>query len=533
MFHQLADNGMLVSQFLFYDNKQGRENLKFYTMIFDKLKEAGIDIKYDWASVTRPVVEESEGTEEQTDLRGDQAKKAVEKLTGEIVLYVSAVRVKGQKITIPIEVVPDKISDVIIYIKEGKDQYSYTFYQVLYEIVGNGILSVDSRISDNEEQSENGAGASKEGLPAGHAGSAIVNPGDIDFDVKRMNEESVALSGAGANERAGAQENNTQDWLQISANEEVSFPGILQIIDKVKQGEKISDDEKKKLFSFRFSRGLESLERAGYENVDGVWLDSLLPLAAKEVVKKNAKFALLSGIDFVEVYINPGFYQPGAFLRVVKKGKEVGVCYLPVKDGPGNIINHEQYMSTLFHEAGHAFWQHKLGDAYKQIFRLKLGNRRAPADSAHAELTYALGEPSTGAEPREESFADYFSFAASGHWEWIPDDLRSFFKDLLMQEGIIELQTNKTSEKSDKDGTQSAIAETPGGIDLTPANLELQRQGMGITPFDLSNQGMENIEIDGLFPVIINVMPVTNLPLLFGASAEDTTGPAKELSLAN
>ncbi|VAX35516.1 hypothetical protein MNBD_UNCLBAC01-1880, partial [hydrothermal vent metagenome] len=60
-----------------------------------------------------------------------------------------------------------------------------------------------------------------------------------------------------------------------------------------------------------------------------------------------------------------------------------------------------------------------------------------------------------------------------------------------------------------------------GGIDFNPNNLNLQikRDGKGIAlPMDM--QDIENINIQGLFPVIINITPVINLQLL-GLSKSD------------
>ena len=78
-----------------------------------------------------------------------------------------------------------------------------------------------------------------------------------------------------------------------------------------------------------------------------------------------------------------------------------------------------------------------------------------------------------------------------------------------------------------------------GGIDLNPALLDLQikRDGNGV-PLPLPMQPIENMHIEGFLPVIINVTPVTNLPLLLGLADTqpdtDETTPAmkaRELEL--
>jgi hypothetical protein len=54
-----------------------------------------------------------------------------------------------------------------------------------------------------------------------------------------------------------------------------------------------------------------------------------------------------------------------------------------------------------------------------------------------------------------------------------------------------------------------------GGIDFNAANLNLQikRDGKGV-PLPISQQNLENIHIDGLIPVILNIKPVLETPLL-------------------
>ncbi|MBZ0165961.1 MAG: hypothetical protein K8I00_04070, partial [Candidatus Omnitrophica bacterium] len=56
-----------------------------------------------------------------------------------------------------------------------------------------------------------------------------------------------------------------------------------------------------------------------------------------------------------------------------------------------------------------------------------------------------------------------------------------------------------------------------GGIDLTPNNLniEVRRDPKGV-PVPLSPQQILDVNIDGLYPVIINTIPITNVPLLLG-----------------
>ncbi|MBF0384700.1 MAG: phosphopyruvate hydratase [Candidatus Omnitrophica bacterium] len=56
-----------------------------------------------------------------------------------------------------------------------------------------------------------------------------------------------------------------------------------------------------------------------------------------------------------------------------------------------------------------------------------------------------------------------------------------------------------------------------GGINLNPALLDMQikRDGNGV-PLPINMQQIQNMQIEGFIPVIINIMPVQNLPLLLG-----------------
>jgi len=65
----------------------------------------------------------------------------------------------------------------------------------------------------------------------------------------------------------------------------------------------------------------------------------------------------------------------------------------------------------------------------------------------------------------------------------------------------------------------SSPVEAPGGIDLNPNNIDIQIQGNGIDfNIPLDSIQFQNVNFDGLVPVIINVLPVTNLNLLLGKS---------------
>lgn len=81
-------------------------------------------------------------------------------------------------------------------------------------------------------------------------------------------------------------------------------------------------------------------------------------------------------------------------------------------------------------------------------------------------------------------------------------------------------------------GAVNPTAAAPGGIDFDPTNMNLQikRNGKGV-PLSLPQQNLDQIYIPGLFPVIINIMPIhaENLPIILGQAPKE---PAKEPELA-
>ena len=88
-------------------------------------------------------------------------------------------------------------------------------------------------------------------------------------------------------------------------------------------------------------------------------------------------------------------------------------------------------------------------------------------------------------------------------------------------------QAFDSGSKGEKFGFQSDDADLPekkpGGIDFNPANLNMriQRDDAGM-PLPWDFQTINNLQIEGLTPVIINVVPITNLPLLLGQKSESS-----------
>ena len=77
----------------------------------------------------------------------------------------------------------------------------------------------------------------------------------------------------------------------------------------------------------------------------------------------------------------------------------------------------------------------------------------------------------------------------------------------------------KAGDKDPAAVTGSKLKVVDGGIDLNSDRMDLQRTGQrshldwGMSPADL-----ENVQINGLVPVIIQITPVQDLPVLLGVS---------------
>ena len=59
-----------------------------------------------------------------------------------------------------------------------------------------------------------------------------------------------------------------------------------------------------------------------------------------------------------------------------------------------------------------------------------------------------------------------------------------------------------------------------GGINLNPSllNLQIKRDDQGV-PLPFSDQPLKQMNIEGFYPVIINIQPLNSLPLLLGVDA--------------
>ncbi|MDP8266189.1 MAG: hypothetical protein P9M07_04510 [Candidatus Aceula meridiana] len=84
-----------------------------------------------------------------------------------------------------------------------------------------------------------------------------------------------------------------------------------------------------------------------------------------------------------------------------------------------------------------------------------------------------------------------------------------FIKELVGPNGFFDFSDDKE------------LSSSPGGIDLgaDTLDIDIQSEGHGFE-FNLDATSSSNIEINGLYPVIISVTPVVNLPVFLGAVQE-------------
>ena len=96
--------------------------------------------------------------------------------------------------------------------------------------------------------------------------------------------------------------------------------------------------------------------------------------------------------------------------------------------------------------------------------------------------------------------------------------INSFKTDL---DNMSEFETLKFESPTDAAMTPEEV----GGIDFNPENLKmnLKKDGAGVQFAPVSDQAIQGMNINGFVPVIINVVPATNLPFLLGIKKEENT----------
>jgi hypothetical protein len=100
-------------------------------------------------------------------------------------------------------------------------------------------------------------------------------------------------------------------------------------------------------------------------------------------------------------------------------------------------------------------------------------------------------------------------------------------------------ELNNANNNSDKTASspvnnKETSVQPPGGIDFNPRwlEMEIRRDGNGV-PLPIESQPIEQfrMQIQGVIPVIINITPVTNLPMLLGIATPDLPKQQTETDL--
>jgi len=139
-----------------------------------------------------------------------------------------------------------------------------------------------------------------------------------------------------------------------------------------------------------------------------------------------------------------------------------------------NVIRRISYHETMFHQLTRDTFEEKLNRALEQDIKLTIIDITLPVD-------------------KEKRFENM---------------------DILLSE--IMAEAGQSSSPVERDDI--------GGIDMNPNNLNLQTQGGRFDlKLPLNSIDLQNIRIDGFTPVIINVTPLTNLPLLLGLVDDEDT----------
>jgi len=145
------------------------------------------------------------------------------------------------------------------------------------------------------------------------------------------------------------------------------------------------------------------------------------------------------------------------------------------------------------------------------LFHLK--NDAEPENSKFA--TYLNGKIHALMRPDAEIVFNLDKFRAGRHIE----ALNGF---TVMYDGQKKSTGLEVNFRVRKDAAMLTDEKPVGGIDFNPANLNLKiNHDENGKPLPLTPQQIENINLDGLTPVIINIMPITDIPMLLGEAAEE------------
>ncbi|MBF0386113.1 MAG: hypothetical protein HQL27_09645, partial [Candidatus Omnitrophica bacterium] len=97
--------------------------------------------------------------------------------------------------------------------------------------------------------------------------------------------------------------------------------------------------------------------------------------------------------------------------------------------------------------------------------------------------------------------------------------------DIIAEEQLLE-EAEKSGDV--EKGPDTALISNPGGIDLNPKAISIERKGEGFKyNFDMRSLDPQYLGADGFVPVIYNVTPIPNLPFYLGVK---NSGKEQELS---
>jgi len=111
-------------------------------------------------------------------------------------------------------------------------------------------------------------------------------------------------------------------------------------------------------------------------------------------------------------------------------------------------------------------------------------------------------------------------------WEKFPGNTIAAIRQKIIESD--HAQSSQTLEKDKAMADQATTQRAPGGIDLNPQNLDLQTQGKGIDFKPSLELSDPNLTINGLTPVIIQMIPI-NLPVYLGLKDVSDETPLADL----
>ncbi|MCB9719339.1 MAG: hypothetical protein H6756_00525 [Candidatus Omnitrophica bacterium] len=235
------------------------------------------------------------------------------------------------------------------------------------------------------------------------------------------------------------------------------------------------------------------------------------------------RIPLSQGADEAITVIDAGRLRPGV-RDATAAGLRAAVEYLNESVFAGNTgaavraLTAEDYAALLDRLGLHygARKQHLAGllafpDLLKKVNAIEADPGRVPAEAFGLYQRYSAVDLGRGLGYRRMGWLllNYYLVRNGSVPYYMDTDHNITFTQLLKHVG------DHTADEAVF--AQSREPQTKGGIDLTPDTLrvEVLRDDAGL-PVPFTDAQLQHIHIDGLVPVIINVQPVLNLPLLLG-----------------